>query len=136
MSESSVGNEQESMAVGWTVRNRMERGGTGDVADVRRAYANNQHPTPEMEERAGRILRGEVPDPTNGATHFYSPRSMPHEGQPTHGYDVGGGLEQVPGVNGRTYRPSWAATYEQAEVEGARPSHYVFYRAPGNGGVR
>lgn len=44
----------------------------------------------------------EINDIREGATHFYSPRSMPKEGESTTGRDVGGGLEQTPGLDKKT----------------------------------
>lgn len=78
---------------------------------------------------------GVIPDPTHGATHFYTPTMMPKEGRPTSGRDVGGGLETVEGVkeNGvpvRSYRPSWTKTYTQRPVRGAPESIFKFHEAP------
>lgn len=135
-SEVSVGNETERNAVGWTLLNRMNRNGTNAVRDVDGAYSRNQEPTSRMRELAGRLLRHEIPDPTNGATHYYSPRSMPHEDTSIDGYDVGGGLEQIEGLQTRTYRPSWTIPYQYSDVAGVRPSYYRFYVAPGSNAVR
>ncbi len=72
-----------------------------------------QTPTQVIINLASNIQSGGVADNDDGATHFYSPRSMPKEGDPTGGFDVGAGLEQVPGVERpagipiRNYRPSW-----------------------------
>lgn len=71
------------------------------------AYATNQHPTAEAMRIARAVLAGTIADPTGGATHFYSPISMPAEGQDTTGYDVWG-LEQVNGLGHRNYAPRWA----------------------------
>ena len=135
-SESSVGNDNERTAVGWTVLNRMSRNNTNSVSDVDHAYSRNQAPTQTMRDLAGRLLRGEIPDPTNGATHYYSPRTMPQEGGDTTRYDVGGGLEQVDGLQTRNYRPGWATTFQPSTVTGVRPNYYQFYTAPGNNPVR
>ena len=116
MSEASVGNDTERRAVGLTVLNRMRRNGTNSVRGVWRAYAHAQAPTPEIRELAQDLLQGHVVDPTNGATHYYSPRSMPNENASAAtlaNYDVGGGLEQVPGLPRRTYRPTWAAQWTE-----------------------
>lgn len=135
-SEASVGNDNERNAVGWTVLNRMSRNNTNSVSDVETAYSRNQEPTPTMHRLAERLLRNEIPDPTNGATHYYSPRTMPQEGADTTGFDVGGGLEQVLGLPRRNYMPSWVISYQYSDVPGVRPSYYRFYRAPGTNQVR
>jgi hypothetical protein len=135
-SEASVGNATERAGVAWTVLNRMTRNATRRVADVERAYSRSQQPTAAMRALAQSLLTGSVADPTAGATHYYSPRSMPKQGESTAGYDVGGGLEQVAGLNQQSYRPGWVNTFQQATVQNARPSYYKFYRSPGSGPVR
>jgi hypothetical protein len=129
--------EAAQIAVGWTILNRMIRNGRDDVATIVRAYSKEK-PTPSAEalELARKLLNGEIPDNSGGATHFYSPQSMPKEGQKTGGSDVGGGLEQVPGMSKRNYRPRWALTFEERSVPGTQPMHFRFFRHPGNGKVR
>lgn len=131
-------NIYEQTAVGWTVRNRMTRDNTTSVADVARAYTPAQYtafPTQQIRNLALSILQSTVPDPTNGATHFYSPISMPKEGEYTGGSAVGGGLEWTYPLTKRNYRPSWALTYEAESVAGVRPWAFKFYKQPGNGYV-
>ncbi|MFC7081110.1 hypothetical protein [Halorussus caseinilyticus] len=135
MSEASIGNTTERRAVGYTVLNRMERNGTTAVTDEWDAYAHNQDPTSEIHDLAGRILRCAEPDPSCGATHFYSPRSMPKEGDSTSGCACGGGLEWTPGLSERNYCPSWSETMCRSYVVGARQAYYKFYRAWGDGTV-
>ena len=134
-SEASVGNVSEQSAVGWTVLNRMMRNGTERVSDVAGAYSTTQPPTAGMLRLAEDLLKGNISDPTDGATHFYSPRRMPKEGQTTTGFDVGGGLELVPPLKEKNYRPSWAAAFMPAIVSDTRPHVYKFHRATGNGPV-
>jgi hypothetical protein len=103
-------------AMGQTILNRMTRNGTADVADVKRAYGA-PHPKPDEKslQVARDLLEGRLPNTTQGATHYYSPKNMPREGASTSGFDVGGGLESVPGVDTgkpaftpkRSYRPVW-----------------------------
>lgn len=135
MSEASIGNDAERIAVGSTALNRMHRDSTNDVTDVWDAYSHGQDPVPEITTLATNLLNGSIGDNSNGATHYYSPRSMPKEGDATSGYDVGGGLEQTQGVNGRNYKPSWSLTYTPKAVSGARPAYFKFFRQPGNGPV-
>jgi len=39
------------------------------------------------------VLRGEAPDPTNGATHFYAPKAQKALGRPTPDFDNGKGID-------------------------------------------
>ena len=130
MSEASRGNHTEQVAVGSTVLDRMRRNGTDLVQNVSRGFSHNQVATPQIRQLARDLLTGEVRDNTGGATNFYSPQGMPRQGQPTAGYDVGGGLEETPGLNSPNYRPGWAATYEPRPVQGVRPRFLRFYEAP------
>lgn len=135
MSEASVGTPIERAAVGWTVLTRMKRNRTDRVRDVWRAYAHGQVPTITLVHLARDLLAGEIPDRTGGATHYYSPRSMPREWQATKGFDARGGLELVRPLGVRTYRPGWAAQFPECVVAGVRRSYFRFFRAPGDGPV-
>ena len=128
MSEASVGNDVERNAVGWTVLNRMSNRNTNSVRSVWRAYARNQDPTEAMKKKAEALLTCKIEDLTDGSTHFYSPRSMPKEGEPTRGYDVAGGLEKTPGVAKRNWSPGWSKTMTYVEIDGARQAYYKFYK--------
>jgi hypothetical protein len=132
MSEASPGvaNTTERVAVGCTVLNRLRLSRMQRVKDVWDAYAHHATPTDEVSVLAVDLLRGELADPTSGATHFYSPRSMPMEGDTVRGFDISGGLEQTLGLRRQNYRPGWAAQYEIVAVVGTRASHYKFYRQP------
>jgi len=135
MSESSVGNLTERKAVGWTVLNRLKRNKTKEDSDVAGAFATNQNPTPAMRDLARDLLRGNIADLTNGATHFYSPQSMPRQGQSTGGFDVGGGFELVPPLTQETGKPKWAVTFPLSNIPGVRPHMYKFHIATGTGRV-
>lgn len=135
MSESSVGNPTERKAVGWTVLNRLKRNQTKNVSDVAGAFATNQNPTQAMRDLARDLLRGNIADLTSGATHFYSPQSMPREGGSTGGFDVGGGFELVPPLTRRTGKPGWAVTFPLSNISGVRPHMYKFHIATGTGRV-
>ena len=64
-------------AVGHTVLNRMRRNETALVTDVSDRYSYGKNtPTPETRSLATRLLNGQLPDNTGGATHFYQPYAM------------------------------------------------------------
>jgi hypothetical protein len=121
----------ERRAVAATVLNRMDERDTDSVRAVWDAYAHGRDPYPEDCELAAAMLSGRLADPTEGATHFYSPRSMPAEGDPVGGYNVDGGLERVPGLDRRYYRPGWATEFRRVFVEGVRPAFFKFYLGEG-----
>ena len=125
--------DQERTAVGWTALNRLEAdtfGGTlEEVITAPGQYAYEQNPTAEIEELAKKLMEGQIPDPTGGATHFFSPISMPKEGESTRGFDVGGGLRNVPGIAEKVYFPSWAETYTwTGDLNNVRRAYFMFYR--------
>ena len=129
------------LAVGWTVRNRMERNGTTLVSDVQRAYAHGASATDETRQIARSILAGTMADPTNGATHFYTPDRMQKEGDVLRpGQDVSGGLETTQGVlrNGkpiRNYRPSSAGSLDFVQrLVPDVPEHLFKFFAPQKSG--
>ena len=75
------------------------------------------------------MLEGRIPDNTDGATHFFSPISMPKEGESTKGFDVGGGLHRVSGLTKRVYFPSWTEQLEWiGDLVNIRGSYFMFYR--------
>ena len=137
-------------AVGWTVRNRMQRNKVDQVDKVWRGYA---HGTPssrgqeQMQYAQARriatgILAGTISDPTHGATNFYSPKDMPKEGGDTSKTDVSGGLEDVPGVfdkkgqHVKNYRPGWSIDYDhfhQVKIPGVADYVFKFYQNLGGG---
>lgn len=126
-SEASVGNDVERRAVGSTVVNRMIRRGKAQVRDVWSAYAHNQAPTAALRVLAQSILDLTVRDNTQGCEFYYSPRSMPKEGESTVGFSVGGGLELIPGQAVRNYVPTWVPDYDYVEIEGVREWYFKFY---------
>lgn len=128
MSETSAKNEPEAIAVGYTVLNRMAKSNADTVRKVWRAYARNQAPTKKARAIAAAILTGSATDLTDGATHFYSPRSMPFEGDDIKGFDVRGGLEKIDGLKKRNYRPSWAIKFDEIKIAGISPARFKFYR--------
>jgi hypothetical protein len=127
-------------AVGSTVLNRMRRNGTTSVRSAWQGYQHNHPPDAATLNLARRLLQGQVTDPTAGATHFYTPNIMPQQGQPTAGHDVGGDLEQVPGmVDSRgapvqNYRPGWVKTFMPRPVPGIPERYFRFYEQPRNTG--
>jgi hypothetical protein len=132
VSEASVGNEQEQRAVAWTFRNRLDRG----LSLL--SYAMDRMPDREWyAELAREVLTTPAEaDVTKGATHFFSPRSMPRQGQEdrckANGgiYDCAGGLVFVQGLDHPAYAPFWHLLYEWLPVSGIRKTHFLFYRIP------
>ena len=108
--QAEAGSDRDKPAmegIGHTILNRMQRNGTALVADVAGGYARPKPPREDTVALARQVFDRTSVDPTGGATHFYSPQTMPKEGQQTRG-DVGGGLEAVEGVtleDGQTPRP-------------------------------
>lgn len=135
-SEASVGNDIERASVGFTVLNRMLRNGTTRVSDVSSAFSDNQPPRADAVSLATKILRGELPDPTTDATHFYSPRYMPKVGEPTTGYDTSGGQEQTGKLKKKNYKPEYTKTYIRVKIPGVNDERFKFWREPGNGPVQ
>ncbi len=134
--------ETAQIAVGWCLRNRMTRNGTDDVEKVWHPAFQHRAPATIMtlKDAAG-ILNGSVPDPTNGATHFYTPAIMPKKGDKIGGVDVGGGLELVPGVTRdgepiENYAPAFALTFTPKPVPTIPEKTFKFYQQPGSGHVR
>ncbi|AFY68396.1 hypothetical protein Pse7367_0078 [Thalassoporum mexicanum PCC 7367] len=141
MSEASIGTDAERRAVGLTVINRMELEGTNRVSKVVKVggfyhYATNQDPTlyPEYFQLAEQLLAGQIEDFTDGATHFFSPHSMPKKGQSTAGFDCEGGLSRyrnpVSASAERICTPGWSKTLEYVYLEdrNVRPYYFEFYR--------
>lgn len=131
VSEASVGTEVEQRAVAWTVRNRLDRGLS------LHSYATNHTPGDPYFELAREVLTAPPEDDlTNGATHFFSPRSMPWQGEEAlckaNGgvYDCQGGLVYVEGLDKPAYAPFWHLTYQWLPVPGVRKTHFLFYRIP------
>jgi len=133
MSEASIGTSEERIAVAWTVFNRVNSPKFPkticEVTNQPSQYATNQEPTPEVLDLAKSLITDQGIDPTGGAIYFFSPRSMPTEGEDTSGYDVGGGLHDVTGIDRKVYFPSFALTNEYVgDIQGVRPAYYMFYR--------
>jgi hypothetical protein len=132
VSEASVGNEEEQQAVAWTFRNRLDRG----LSLL--SYAMDRVPDKEWySELARQVLMAPVEaDVTKGATHFFSPRSMPLQGEEDRCkgnggiYDCDGGLVFVEGLDAPAYAPFWHLLYEWLPVPGVRKTHFLFYRIP------
>ena len=131
--------EATMIAVGWALRNRVLRNKTRRVDETWHGFSHGEKPTGrdrfKVEMLAQSILDGSRPDPTHGATHFYSPVTMPKEGASKAdlaNWDVGGRLESVPGIeeNGRAvqnFRPAWAAKFIEESVNGISTSAFKFY---------
>lgn len=127
------------IAVGFTILNRMHRNGVLSVHEVWSQYGHNHSPQPDTVALARQILSGAIADPTDGATHFYTPDIMPKEGDTRHG-DTSGGLESVPGVFSHTtghavqnYRPGYVGNFIGKPVRDVPEKFFKFYKQPEDG---
>ena len=131
-------NETAQAMVGWTVVNRMKQRHLTPVSSVwtHGNYAHSHMPTPTSLRLAEAILNGTAMDISQGANHFYSPTSMPKEGEtPSFQADVRGGLESVPGVTKhgrptRNYFPGWVKHFSSIRSPGTQDKDMKFYRLP------
>ncbi|WP_204368392.1 hypothetical protein, partial [Komagataeibacter europaeus] len=96
----------------------------------------HNHPATTISRRiAESLLSGQARDISQGATLFYSPLSMPKEGDTNlHGFDIGSGLESVDGVRDRSgkpirnYVPGWAQDGRRVRVFNVPEKEFKFYR--------
>jgi len=126
--------DEERAAVGWTVINRLKTGAYGDsikdIISAQNQYAHNQQSNSEIDKLAKQLLEDEIDDMTEGATHFFSPISMPKEGKSTSGFDTGGGIHAVTGIDSNVYFPSWAETMNYVgNLHNIRQAYFMFYRS-------
>ncbi len=136
ISEAGGENETAQAMVGWVVINRMKKDHSEQVSSVwaHGNFAHSHMATGMSLHLSERILSGDAIDISQGATHFYSPKSMPKEGDALSSrIDTRGGLESVPGVtkNGRAtrnYRPRWATTSHNIRVPGIQDKDFKFFR--------
>jgi hypothetical protein len=136
MSETS-GFPPYATLVGFGVVNRLVRNDWSSTKQVK-TLGRNQKPTNAVVELAKKILAGQLADPSDGLTHWYSPISMPKVGDPVQGYDTKGGLEQVEGLEKQNYRPPWSisADFEELTFPGVKPKKFKFFRFEGKGLVK
>jgi hypothetical protein len=122
MSEASIGNKAEQIAVGFACQRNAD-------------HASNQSPTTAIIQLANDILGGKIKDPTKGADHWYSPFSMPKETQSslckrpvgTGIMNCNGGLESACGIT-KNYKPDWAASNKQVTILGVRDCYFKFFK--------
>ena len=122
MSEASIGNKAEQTAIGFACQRNTN-------------HAKNQSPTATIIQLAKDILAGKVVDPTKGANHWYSPRSMPKETESSKckspigrgSMDCSGGLENACGTT-KNYKPSWATASKQVTIADVRDCYYKFFK--------
>jgi hypothetical protein len=125
--------------IGWTIVNRMRQQhvplvASAVVAKHKQQYSTRQPGTNATCDLARQILTDQLPDSSQGATNFYTPATMPREGESTVGNDVKGGLEQVRGVKGkdgrpaRTYRPRFAARMIRVQTPSIPEAEFKFYK--------
>ena len=94
----------------------------------------------KAQEVATALVEGRIPDPTNGGTHFYTPSIMPRKGEPTRGFDVGGGLRFIPGVVDKDGKPienqspgfASAPGFSLLHTPSLAPTDFQVYSAPDN----
>ncbi len=132
-SEARGVNSTGQAMVGWTIVNRMKRHHATRVSAAWHGYSHSHSADYTSQQLAVAILTGKAPDISQGATHFYTPGTMPKEGEPTFGWDTDGGLESVPGVTEhgrpvRNYRPSWAVSGAEIRVPGLGDNEFKFYK--------
>lgn len=159
--------DEERAAVGWTILNRLDGLWEGhtyntikEVVTASGQYATgsyvpqnseesadealsdipeNRWPTSEILQLAIELAEGQIPDPSGGATHFFSPISMPQEGEEYECQspigngvmDCNGGLHEVPGISEKVYFPSWAENGTLVwvgDLDGVRRAYFMFYR--------
>lgn len=113
--EGAAGREQRMIA--WVIRNRVESrhfpGTPRRVVREPMQFSSMIGPDPDATPAAIRAARGVLAappeaDPTRGATHFYSPRSMRPEGT----------------------APRWASALEEVRVPGIDPYRFRFFKRP------
>ncbi|CAF1448858.1 unnamed protein product [Didymodactylos carnosus] len=122
MSEGSIGYLAEKTALAFVCQRNSK-------------HARNQEPSTAVLNLAKRVLAGKIPDLTKGASHWYSPRSMPSSAQKskcsppigTGNMDCRGGLESVCSPSVKSYKPSWA-TRGYIEISGVRPCYFKFHK--------
>ena len=148
-SEAGGVSAEAMIAVGSVLLNRMRRNHVKAVDQAWHGFSHKASPHSSTIALAESLLSGETTDPTQGATHFYTPQQMPKEGDEkpgSRGYnafmvsDTSGGLEDVPGVHleegekphVRNYRPGFV-TYPEIEVDGISAQTFKFFKAPGDG---
>jgi hypothetical protein len=126
--EATGANEKETRAVGHVVLNRMESpewgGGVNtevDAVDDPPQFYHYKDPTERTKRIARDLLNGGNPDFTDGATNYYSPRSMRAHENP----DTSGGMEKIPGHPPRP-EPGFADRLRDVNLEGVDPWWFKF----------
>jgi hypothetical protein len=120
--------DEERISVGWTVLNRLYSGrfqNSIKAIVTSGAYAYNQEPTKEIENLAKKLLEGEIPDPTNGATHFFSPIKWE-----THPDPRIYGPYKISGTDESVFIPYWAIPIGYSEASPPPPDWEItpFYK--------
>lgn len=103
----------------------------------RNAYAHGTTAIAATEALAGQILRSDISDPTAGATHFQSPRSMREAPDPRRSQNEPLDVQRVEGVEHWTHRPadSTAPNFHRVRVRGIDDEDSERYRVDGQGPV-
>ncbi len=133
-SEMGVGNEVEQRAIAWAVRNQMVRLNTRDATVARDHFsdAHGQAPNDDARRLAQEVLSVDMGhDTTSGAIKWFSPQSMPSEGESCSGYDCGGGLITVNDTGGTAHRkfaPTFHLDMRHIAIAGVREWYVRFYK--------
>lgn len=127
MTEARGGDALGQAAVASVIRNRLAKGTYGDSPSQivtapyqfepwQRGTAQRVDPSSPEYEAAGRIVdavANGLPDPTNGATHFYAPVAQAALGRAAPKWGAGQPMAQIGGHN--FYAPQGAVTFSGAD---------------------
>jgi uncharacterized protein DUF4157 len=146
-SEVGIGNADEKKAVAWAMRNQMIRVGTAKVASAFKVNQVSRKQTVKIDPKdlpdevrrknesaaiADEILKKAMSDDTtSGANRWWSPDSMPKEGESCAGMDCKGGLvtvKDLTGKNRKVYSPSWAKDMTRVKISGVRNWRLMLYK--------
>lgn len=133
-SEMGIGNAAEQRAIAWAVRNQMVRLNTRDAIAAQNHFgdAHGSAPTDDDRHLAQEVLSVDMRNDTGGgAIKWFSPRSMPSEGESCARFDCRGGLITVAdpaGINRRKFAPAFHRDMTYVAVTAARDWFVRFYR--------
>ena len=133
-SEMGIGNAAEQRAIAWAVRNQMVRLNTRDATAAQNHFhdASASSATDGSRHLAQEVLSVDMGhDTSGGAIKWFSPQSMPSDGQSCTGFDCGGGLITVTdtsGTNHRKYAPTFHNDMTFVPLAGVRDWFLRLYK--------